>query len=173
MIDQSKHSELIIREASIPDEIPLIRVLFREYSAEQEVDLCFQGFEEELATLPGKYARPRGGIWLAEAADEIAGCVAMRPIDSERAELKRLFVRAAFRGSGLGRQLTVWVLDQAGTLGYRRLVLDTLPTMTSAIALYRSLGFTETEPYYANPVCGALFLSREVPSAKAHEIESP
>lgn len=165
MIKKVKHSEIVVREAAIPDEIPLIRSLFREYSAEQEVDLCFQGFEQELATLPGKYARPRGGIWLAESAGAIAGCVAMRPVDSERAELKRLFVRPVYRGSGLGRTLTLWVLDQADKLGYRRLVLDTLPTMTSAIALYRSLGFRETEPYYANPVCGALFLSREVPMA--------
>jgi ribosomal protein S18 acetylase RimI-like enzyme len=151
-----------IREAVVPRELAAVRELFREYEASLYVDLCFQGFEEELAGLPGKYSRPNGGIWLAVVGDQIAGCVAMRPLDSERAEMKRLFVRPAFRGSGAGRRLVEHVMREAATVGYRRICLDTLPMMTGAIALYRSLGFTEIEPYYENPVAGALFMERGV-----------
>src|SRR5215203_3707100 len=140
-----------IREALTPQELPAVRELFREYETSLNVDLCFQGFEEELATLPGKYSRPNGGIWLAVDDDKIAGCVALRPLDADRAEMKRLFVRPAFRGSGVGRKLVEHVMREAATVGYRRICLDTLPTMTGAIALYRSLGFAEIEPYYENP----------------------
>jgi len=151
-----------IREALIPDELPAVRELFREYEASLNVDLCFQGFEEELATLPGKYSRPNGGIWLAVDGDRIAGCIALRPLDAERAEMKRLFVRPSFRGSGSGRKLAEQVLTEAAAAGYLSVCLDTLPTMTGAIALYRSLGFVEIEPYYSNPVKGALFMERLV-----------
>jgi ribosomal protein S18 acetylase RimI-like enzyme len=151
---------LQIRPAVVPDEIRVVRDLFREYEAAIGVDLCFQGFEQELATLPGKYAPPRGAIWLATIEGQIAGCVAMRPLDAERAEMKRLFVRPAFRGSGAGRLLVEHLLREAKTLGYHRVCLDTLPSMKGAIALYRSLGFVEIEPYCDNPVEGALFLER-------------
>lgn len=150
-----------VREALIPDEIAVVRKVFREYEAGIGVDLCFQGFEEELATLPGKYARPRGGIWLAIVGEKIAGCVAMRPLDGDRAEMKRLFVRPQFRGLNFGRILVERVLSEAATASYRRVCLDTLPSMKGAIALYRSLGFEEIEPYCNNPVEGALFLGRE------------
>jgi ribosomal protein S18 acetylase RimI-like enzyme len=151
-----------IREAVIPDELPLIRELFREYEASLNVDLCFQGFEEEMAGLPGKYGRPAGGLWLAFFGEELAGCIAMRPLDAQRAEMKRLFVRPAFRGSGVGRKLADHVLREAAKSGYRHVCLDTLPSMTGAIALYRSLRFTEIDPYYSNPVKGALFMERSV-----------
>jgi ribosomal protein S18 acetylase RimI-like enzyme len=151
-----------IREALIPEELTAIRDLFREYEAGLNVDLCFQGFEEELATLPGKYSRPSGGLWLAVSGSEIAGCVAMRPLDDERAEMKRLFVRPQFRGMNLGRMLVERVLSEAAAVGYRRVCLDTLPSMEGAIALYRSLGFDEIEPYCVNPVEGSLFLGRDL-----------
>jgi ribosomal protein S18 acetylase RimI-like enzyme len=151
-----------VREASIPDELPAIRELFRDYEAGLDVDLCFQGFEEELATLPSKYSRPRGGIWLAVKGGQFAGCVALRPLDVETAEMKRLYVRPAFRGLGIGRKLAEHVLTEAAAAGYRSICLDTLPTMTGAIALYCSLGFVEIEPYYKNPVEGALFMERTV-----------
>jgi ribosomal protein S18 acetylase RimI-like enzyme len=151
-----------IREVLIPEELLAIRDLFREYEASLDVDLCFQGFEDELAALPGKYSRPAGGIWLAVSGSELAGCVAMRPLDADRAEMKRLFVRDSFRGLGLGRSLVEQVFAEAAKSGYRRICLDTLPSMKGAIALYRSLGFEEIEPYCRNPVEGALFLERSV-----------
>lgn len=151
-----------IREASFPGDLAAVRGLFEEYAAGLGVDLCFQGFAEELAGLPGRYATPAGGVWLAEVGGELAGCVALRPLSDELAEVKRLYLRPAFRGAGVGRALAEHVLAVAAGKGYRRVCLDTLPSMGGAIALYRSLGFTEVEPYYPNPVVGALFLGREV-----------
>jgi RimJ/RimL family protein N-acetyltransferase len=153
--------ELVIREARIPDELDVVRELFHEYAASIGIDLCFQGFEQELAELPGKYARPAGGIWLATDGARAGGCVALRPLDAPHAcEIKRLFVRDQFRGCGLGRRLAEHVLHAASIAGYHHVRLDTLPSMASAIALYRSLGFSQIEPYYHNPVRGALFLGR-------------
>lgn len=151
-----------VREAVFPDDLPVVRALFQEYAAGLGIDLCFQGFAEELARLPGRYARPAGGVWLAVEGENVAGCVALRPLDAERAEIKRLYVRLAFRGSGVGRALTEHVLAAARRAGYRRVCLDTLPSMTGALSLYRSLGFVEVEPYCHNPVPGALFLGREL-----------
>ena len=152
-------AKIVVREALVPDELPVIRELFREYADGLGIDLCFQGFDQELAGLPGGYRRPAGGIWLAVDGARPAGCVALRPLDDPQVcEIKRLFVRDAFRGLGLGRRLTGQVLAAAAAAGYRRICLDTLPTLTSAIALYRSLGFSEIEPYNDNPVPGVLFL---------------
>lgn len=151
-----------IREAIIPDELPLVRTLFQEYAAGLGVDLCFQGFAEELAGLPGRYDRPAGGLWLAVEGSDVAGCVALRPLDSEQAEVKRLYVRPAYRGRGVGRALAECVLQAASAAGYRRVCLDTLPSMIGAIALYHSLGFTEVSQYCHNPVPGAIFLGREL-----------
>jgi putative acetyltransferase len=151
-----------IRDATFPDDLAVVRILFREYGDALGYSLCFQGFEDELARLPGKYARPHGGVWLAVADDKIAGCVALRPHSDGECEMKRLYVRPAFRGGGVGRALTEHVLNVATQTGYRRLLLDTLPTMTGAIALYRALGFADVPPYYHNPVPGALFLAREL-----------
>jgi len=151
-----------IRPARFPEELAVTRELFLEYAAGVGVDLCFQSFEEELAELPGKYAPPGGGLWLAVDGQDVAGCVALRRIDADRCEIKRLFVRSNQRGSGLGRRLAEHVLAAAKEFGYRHILLDTLPTMTAAIAMYRALGFADVKPYCHNPVPGALYLGREL-----------
>lgn len=153
---------LEIRDARIPEDLSLIRSLFREYAAALGVDLCFQGFETELAELPGRYAQPAGGLWIALRGADPAGCVAFRPLDPTTAEMKRLYVRSVFRGQGLGRRLVDQVMAAAKAAGYQRICLDTLPAMGEAIRLYQQLGFTPIEPYYDNPVPGAMFLGREL-----------
>jgi carbonic anhydrase len=140
-------------------DIEQARELFREYSAWVEIDLCFQNFEKELAELPGDYAEPDGRLFLAARDGQLAGCIAMRKIDEGVCEMKRLFVREAFRGHGLGRQLVEFVIREATEIGYERMRLDTLPPkMNDAVKLYRSFGFKEIQPYYNNPVPGAKFM---------------
>lgn len=128
-----------------------IRALFREYHEWLGVDLCFQGFEEELATLPGKYAPPNGAIFLAIENGDMVGCVAVRPVTQQQAELKRLYLRPAYQGQGIGKQLFNKAMSRAKSIGYQSIVLDTLPTMQSAISLYQAYGFREIEGYYHNP----------------------
>jgi putative acetyltransferase len=149
-----------VRKALIPDEVAVLRELFEEYAAALGIDLSFQRFAGEVAELPGRYAAPRGALWLAIADGRAVGCVGLRPLGPELCEIKRLYVQPACRGTGLGRRLAETVLAEAGRIGYRRVCLDTLPSMGGAIALYRSLGFMEIEPYCDNPVPGALFLGR-------------
>ncbi|WP_415162982.1 GNAT family N-acetyltransferase [Ottowia sp.] len=148
--------------ASAPEQIESARALFREYADQLGVDLCFQDFEAELAGLPGDYAEPRGTLLLALVDGELAGCCALRPIDdvdyTNAAEMKRLYVRKAFRGFGLGRQLAEAVLDAGLRMGYACVLLDTLDDMESARALYEDLGFEEIPPYYHNPLPGAHYL---------------
>lgn len=147
-----------IRAAAIPAEIPIVRELFREYADGLGIDLCFQDFEAELASLPGKYAPPRGRLLLAFDDGAAVGCVALRPIELETCEMKRLYVRPDVRGQHVGRLLAERICDEARAAAYRRICLDTLPAMTSALALYASLGFQPIEPYVFNPIEGALFL---------------
>lgn len=142
-----------------------MRELFREYADSLGIDLSFQGFERELAGLPGAYGEARGLLLLALVDEREAGCVALRDRGEGVAELKRLFVRPAFRGLGLGRRLTVEALARARALGHRRVVLDTLPTMGSAQRLYESLGFVDVEPYTENPVPGTRFLGLDLGAA--------
>ncbi|MFM9883431.1 MAG: GNAT family N-acetyltransferase [Burkholderiales bacterium] len=147
-----------IREVSTSIELEHVRVLIREYAASLDADLCFQGFENEMANLPGNYAPPRGCLLLAWHDDLPAGCVAMRELTPEVAELKRLYVRSFARGFGLGRLLTERVIGAARQAGYRSIVLDTLAEMAHAQDLYGRLGFRSIEPYYDNPIPGARYL---------------
>jgi len=139
-----------------------LREIFREYAAGLDVDLCFQQFDEELAGLPGDYAAPRGALLLATVNGKVAGCCALRPLDTadypNAAEMKRLYVRNAFRGMGLGRQLVEAALDAARQAGYASVLLDTLDDMEAARTLYEDLGFVEIPPYYHNPIAGAHYL---------------
>jgi len=140
--------------AARPAEMETVRVLFREYQQHLGIDLCFQNFEQELASLPGRYT----GIWLAEADGELAGIVALRPWADGIGEMKRLYVRPRFQGRGLGKALAETVVAAARQSGDRALRLDTLASMAAAVAIYRAMGFREIEPYTLNPVPGALFL---------------
>ncbi|MFL6691974.1 MAG: GNAT family N-acetyltransferase [Ramlibacter sp.] len=149
-----------------PEALQATREIFREYAQGLGVDLGFQGFDEELATLPGEYAPARGALFLAVADGAVAGCVALRPLDSSdypnAAEMKRLYVREAYRGLGLGRQLAEAALDAARQAGYATVLLDTLDDMESARALYEDLGFEPIEPYYHNPIPGAHYLKADL-----------
>ena len=149
-------------DAATAEHLADARALFREYADGLQVDLCFQNFEAELAGLPGEYAAPDGTLLLAYADDAPAGCVAMRPLhDADHAnacEMKRLYVRRAFRRFGLGRLLAQTLMDRAASAGYSVMLLDTLDEMESARELYATLGFVEVPPYYYNPIPGAHYL---------------
>jgi putative acetyltransferase len=147
-----------ICQAITAEEITIIRGLFQEYAAWLKVDLCFQRFSEELASLPGAYAMPRGRLLLATAVDGPAGCVALRPIDEDSCEMKRLFVRPAYRGQGLGGMMAERIVSEARAIGYTSMMLDTLPFMRDAIHLYRSLGFVERPAYYETPLAETVFM---------------
>lgn len=138
--------------------MPLVRKLFEEYAASLDVDLCFQGFDLELETLPGEYAPPEGVIIIAFSDEEPAGCVALRRIDEAACEMKRLYVKPGHRRKGIGRALVEAVIGHARELGYASIRLDTLQSMVEANALYISLGFTECAPYRYNPCEQPVFL---------------
>jgi GNAT superfamily N-acetyltransferase len=156
----------IIRLATTAEDIAEIRQLLREYEAWLGTDLCFQDFENELAGLPGSYAPPPGRLLIATAknaaGNRSAGCVALRPFDESVCEMKRLFVRADFRGTGLGRRLALAIIDEARVIGYRKMRLDTLPQQREAHQLYASLAFREIRPYRPNPIAGSLFLELDL-----------
>ena len=139
-----------------------VRELFQEYADSLDFDLGFQDFQQELENLPGEYAEPRGCLFLGFENRAAAGCVALRDFGDNVAELKRLYVRPQFRGSGLGRLLTQRIIEEARERGYVRILLDTVPSMTAAVVLYRSLGFRPIAPYRYNPIDGALFMVLEL-----------
>ncbi|MDQ3817190.1 MAG: GNAT family N-acetyltransferase [Acidobacteriota bacterium] len=146
-------------QAESPAQIAEARKLFLEYQDWLDLNLCFQNFEKELAELPGAYSPPDGRLFLASHDSGVAGCVCLRKIGDGTCEMKRLYVRPEFRGKRVGRSLAEKIIGEARAIGYERMRLDTLPQrMSEAIRMYRSLGFQEIEPYYHNPVEGALFM---------------
>ena len=147
------------------DDLTAVAALFRDYAASLDVDLSYQNFEAEVAALPGAYAGPEGALLLARRRDgRPAGCVALRPMTAVGCcEMKRLYVSRDGRGFGLGKALAEAIIAEAVRIGYREMRLDTLPSMTRAIALYRRLGFEQTEAYYDTPVAGTVFLRRTLP----------
>ncbi len=147
---------LKIVPATTAQDLEEVRILFGEYSSLVAEALCFQNFDQELEALPGEYAPPGGALLIARDKDAAAGCVALRQLDAGTGEMKRMYVCEAHRGSGLGRRLAVAVIDEARKRNYGRVVLDTLPKLAPAIALYRDLGFRETDPYLASPTPGAI-----------------
>jgi ribosomal protein S18 acetylase RimI-like enzyme len=149
----------VIREVRTGGDIEQARRLFVEYQAALGVDLCFQGFAEELATLPGNYSRPGGRLLLAVDGATILGGIALRALHGADCEMKRLYVRPEGRGQGVGRMLAAAVIGEARQAGYHRILLDTLPAMKEAQALYRSLGFKEIAPYYPNPIEGTSYMA--------------
>lgn len=151
-----------INEVTAQVDVDAVRELFREYQQALGVDLSFQGFASEVENLPGEYAPPGGRLLLARSEGEIAGCIALRPVTSEVCEMKRLYVRPEFRAAGVGRLLAERVIADGRALGYRRMCLDTLPTMSRAQGLYESLGFTDIPPYRHNPIAGTRFLGLEL-----------
>jgi ribosomal protein S18 acetylase RimI-like enzyme len=151
-----------IRPAEFPRDFARVRSLLREYADGLGVGLDFQGFEAEMAQLPGKYAAPAGRLLLAWSGTETVGCVALRPLDGNSCEMKRLYVRPQARGEQLGRRLAQHICKEAREAGYSRICLDTLPTMGAAQELYRSLGFKPTEPYVFNPITGTKYLALDL-----------
>jgi ribosomal protein S18 acetylase RimI-like enzyme len=161
-VSQIAVSPIELRPARTAADVAQAGMLFREYAASLDIDLCFQDFDTELATLPGLYAPPAGELLLAFVGAELAGCGAVRPFagarDARACEMKRLYVRPAFRQYGLGRTLAEALLDAARRAGYAEMLLDTLGSMSAARALYASLGFKEIAPYYVNPVADVHYL---------------
>jgi carbonic anhydrase len=141
------------------EDLAQVRRLFRAYADWLAVDLCFQGFERELAELPGAYAPPAGRLLVARVGGEVAGCVGLRPLEPGVCEMKRLWVEPGFAGHGIGRALAEAIVEAARTIGYERMRLDTIPErMPAAQRLYASLGFQEIPPYYDNPLAGVVML---------------
>ena len=153
---------LAITNPAAAAELDLVRELFREYQQSIGTDLCFQNFESELATLPGAYAAPRGRLYLGMSSGKGACCAGLRPCDDDAAEMKRLYVRPGYRGLGYGWILAKAIIADAKSLGYGRLVLDTLPTMKAAQAMYEALGFRDIEPYTFNPIPGTRYMGLDL-----------
>ena len=154
---------ITIRQAETETDMAAAREIFREYEKWLDLDLCFQGFEDELKNLPGKYAPPAGRLYLAEFDGRVAGCIALRPLGPETCEMKRLFVRESFRGMNIGRLMIERLIEDARQAGYRVMRLDTFPPkMGKAVQLYESYGFEEIPAYYNNPNEGVLFMELQL-----------
>jgi ribosomal protein S18 acetylase RimI-like enzyme len=149
-------------QADTPEQIDEVRRLLHEYEVSLPVSLCFQDFEKELADLPGEYAPPRGKLLLGSLNGQVAGCVALRGLDDETCEMKRLYLRPGFRGKSAGRALATAIIGEARKLGYKKMRLDTLATMREARTLYDSLGFKRIEAYRHNPTPGAVFMELQL-----------
>ena len=153
------NARVTLSQAESEADIEDVREIFREYESSLGLDLCFQGFEDELKNLPGKYAAPKGRLYLAQVSNMVAGCIALRPLEPDVCEMKRLFVREEFRGLQIGRMLIERLIDDAREIGYTAMRLDTFPPkMGKAVQLYESYGFREIPPYYDNPNEGVLFM---------------
>ena len=155
-------ARLRLEVAVAPTAVESARVLFLEYQRSLDVDLCFQNFESELAMLPGEYVAPRGCLFVLWTDDEPVGCVALRPVDTATGEMKRLYVRPAFRGQRCGLHLARALISEASRLGYEKLVLDTLPSMQAAQRMYASLGFVDVPPYVYNPIAGSRYMGLDL-----------
>lgn len=154
-----------IVQASSSAQIAQARELFLEYANSLNFSLCFQNFDQELATLPGHYVPPKGRLLLGEYEGQLAACVALRALEEKVCEMKRLYLRPAFRGKGLGRTLAEYLISEAREIGYHRMRLDTVePVMKDAVAMYRRLGFREIRPYRENPNPGALYMELDLRS---------
>jgi putative acetyltransferase len=150
-------------QATTEEQIETARELFKEYAASLAIDMCFQSFDQELQTLPGKYAPPDGRLLLAYVDDELIGCIALRKLDNRTCEMKRLFLRPNYRGKGYGRTMIENLIEQARDIGYQRMWLDSLPgKMDAAISLYREFGFKDIPAYYENPLEGVVYLERSL-----------
>lgn len=153
--------EIVSAEAS--SQIGQVRELFLEYGKSLGFSLCFQSFDKELAGLPGDYAPPEGRLLLALLGSDLAGCVALHKLEPQICEMKRLYLRAQFRGKGIGRALAERVIREARAIGYTHMRLDTVePMMRDAVGLYRRLGFKEIAPYRVNPIAGAMYMELEL-----------
>jgi putative acetyltransferase len=156
-------SQITISQTESPSEIAKVRELFVEYAESLGFSLCFQNFDRELAGLPGDYTPSQGRLLLALCGSEPAGCVALHSLEPGIGEIKRLYVRPQFRGSGIGKMLTNTVISEAKSIGYKKVRLDTVePKMKNAVGLYRALGFREIEPYRPNPIEGAMYMELEL-----------
>ena len=155
-------AQIRISEARWPDDRATVEALFREYVASLAEDISFQNVDDELSSLPGKYARPTGVVLIARDGKEAAGAVAYRMAEPGVCEMKRLYVRPAFRGRDIGRELANELIDDARERGYRTMLLDTLASMAAARALYRDLGFVPVAPYYDNPLPGVMYMALEL-----------
>jgi ribosomal protein S18 acetylase RimI-like enzyme len=154
--------KMIIKLATSEFLVEQAREIFREYQVSLGIDLCFQNFEQELASLPGNYASPYGRLYLAFIDDALVGCIALRPFQKKQCEMKRLYVRPQFRAKNIGRILANKVIEEARQIGYHQILLDTLHSMTAAQKLYSLLGFQKYQPYCYNPLEGVQYLSLEL-----------